>query len=322
MKNIFIFIFSILVFTLNSQTVYSAFAGYGNVAAVTGTGPIVTLTVQNFVGNSQFEPNGQYLAVDVQVGDVLWVNCTRWVITTINGVPTGTTMNITLEAPAVDWAIGISTPSNGQRVAVVRENEGTLPALTQTGDGNNGPVSGVTNDLYTCMVNHYQQALLNNSNSLNEIAFTSGLTAPANSVATVQGYKLAKNNMGDGDLYRWNGTAWVLVGGSTPVDQSIDVAFTPGALGSIVIDQANNLNTAPYSIDNIDIAPVQSITGTGGTTVQVNPGGEYVTKLTDGTTVGQVKYWNGTTWVNSDATVPTSGQALTWNGTNWTVIGI
>jgi hypothetical protein len=206
MKNLIIVLFVFLGLSLKAQTVYSSFAGYGTVTNITGTGPSFDLTISSFVGNPRFEPNGQYFASDVTTGDVLWVNCTRLPITFV-GVTSASSMVITVNAPGVDWALGISGPSINQRVAIVSEESG-LPFLPQTGDGNSGTISGISSDLYTCMLNHYQKALLTTYNPVNEIVDYVGITnvAPATDPTLYTG-QLWKNSVGQ--LYRSNGVSWI-----------------------------------------------------------------------------------------------------------------
>lgn len=206
MKNLIIVFFAFLSLTLQSQTVYTSFAGYGTVDTVIGTGPVFTLRISSFVGNPRFEPDGQYFASDVTTGDVVWVNCTRLPITLV-GVTSASSMTITVTAPSADWALGISGPVTNQRVAVVSENTG-LPFLPQTGDGNSGLLSGISSDLYTCMFNHYQKALLTIYNPVNEIIDYVGIVnvAPATDPTLYTG-QLWKNSVGQ--IYRSNGTAWI-----------------------------------------------------------------------------------------------------------------
>jgi hypothetical protein len=206
MKNLIIVLFVFLGLSLKAQTVYSSFAGYGTVTNITGTGPSFDLTINSFIGNPRFEPNGQYFASDVTTGDVLWVNCTRFPITFV-GVTSASNMVITVNAPGVDWALGVSGPSINQRVAIVSEESG-LPFLPQTGDGNSGTISGISSDLYTCMLNHYQKALLTTYNPVNEIIDYIGIAnvAPATDPTLYTG-QLWKNSVGQ--IYRSNGVSWI-----------------------------------------------------------------------------------------------------------------
>jgi hypothetical protein len=203
-----------------TQTVKSNFNGYGNTSAVTGMGPTYTMSVVGFVGSFRSLLDGPWLVTNVMVGDVIWYDCTRFVITAVNSAG-GSAFNVDVEVPAEDWAIGVSTPLNNQRVAVVRELPGTLPAFPPTADGNAGALAGITGSLFSCMLTHYVQQINTQMLDADEVACVSGSGAPNNSVATTDGYRLAINNgcnVSTGVLYLWNGTSWVTVsslGGST-----------------------------------------------------------------------------------------------------------
>lgn len=212
-------VFLLLSLGLSAQTVETAFAGYGDINSVSGTGPTYTINITGFQGNYRSFADGFWIGSDVQVGDVVWFSCQRAVVTAENSSGLSF-MNITVQIPAEDWALGISPPTNGNRVAVVRELENKLPVLPPPADGNAGVLAGIPGTLYGCMLNHYIKQV-NKTTLAEEVACVSGSGAPNNSVATTDGYRLAINNgcnVSTGVLYLWNGSSWVTVsslGGST-----------------------------------------------------------------------------------------------------------
>lgn len=210
-----------LTFSGFGQTVKSNFNGYGNTASVTGSGPTYTLSIVGFVGSYHSLIDGPWLATDVAIGDVIWYDCTRFVITDINSSG-GSSFNVDVEVPAEDWAIGVSNPLNSQRVAVVREIEGTLPAFPPVADGNGGAFAGIPGTLFSCMLTHYVQQV-NETTAAEEIACISGSGAPNNTVHTTQGYWLAVNEgcASNGILYFWDGDSWEIVGSGGGSDGTV-----------------------------------------------------------------------------------------------------
>ena len=122
------------------------------------------------------------------------------VVTTINSAG-GNSLNITVTCgdPLVG---GIDA---GQAAIIHPTSEFKYPTY----------IAGLRDDLRSMIMNRLTQRIDEGVKLADEVALTIGTTPPANTLATVQGYKLAKTNMGDGDLYQWNGTTWVLVGGIT-----------------------------------------------------------------------------------------------------------
>jgi hypothetical protein len=203
-----IFIFLLFPILAQSQaTVLSSFGGYGDIGTVTGTGPVFTITVTGFVGSPRFQADGPYAAFDVSIGDVLWADCARFVVMGISA-PTLSSVILTVEVPANDWALGVGVPFNGTRCALVHEEIGLLPALPSPADGNAGSLSGIDVNLYACMQNHYNQSLLTSINSLNEIVDYTGIkdVIPAVAASTTTG-QTWRNSVGQ--LYYSDGVSWM-----------------------------------------------------------------------------------------------------------------
>ncbi|MBJ7436414.1 MAG: hypothetical protein JHC54_11985, partial [Acinetobacter sp.] len=140
------FLLLLLSFTVSAQTVQTAFNGYANIQAITGSGPSFTFNINQFNGSPRFQNDGPWLANNVAIGDVIWYDCSRFVITAVNS-STMTTMNVTASVPAGDWSLGVSVPLTNTRCAVVRETTGTIPAIPPPADGNGGILSGIDNTL-------------------------------------------------------------------------------------------------------------------------------------------------------------------------------
>lgn len=136
---------------IDAQTVNERFSGYGVIQGRTGTGPSYTLNIVSFQGSPRFQPNGTWLGTDVQVGDVVWIDCARYVITAKNSAGISS-MNVTVQIPALDVTAGVTEPPTGQVCAVMRELPGAIPAFPLSGD-NAG--SGIPITLMSCIMNHY-----------------------------------------------------------------------------------------------------------------------------------------------------------------------
>ena len=202
------FPFSISLFA--QQSVLSSFNGYGdivNVIDVDPTDSLFTIDINNFYGSPRFQPYGPWIAQDVQVGMVMWVDCARFVITNVNSA-SFSTMSIDVKVPSVDWNLGVATPLPNSRCAVVYEDQYLLTALPAPADGNSGALSGINNTLFACMLNHYSQALLVTKNSVNEITdYVAGLdTIPSEAPGPNIG-ETWRNSVGQ--LFYSDGTQWL-----------------------------------------------------------------------------------------------------------------
>ena len=207
----FLIILAFLPFSLFAQqSVLSSFNGYGdivNVIDVDPTDSLFTIDINNFYGSPRFQPYGPWIAQDVQVGMVMWVDCARFVITNVNSA-SFSTMSIDVKVPSVDWNLGVATPLPNSRCAVVFEDQYLLTALPAPADGNSGALSGINNTLFACMLNHYSQALLVTKNSVNEITdYVAGLdTIPSEAPGPNIG-ETWRNSVGQ--LFYSNGTQWL-----------------------------------------------------------------------------------------------------------------
>lgn len=207
----FLIILAFLPFSLFSQqSVLSSFNGYGdivNVIDVDPTDSLFTIDINNFYGSPRFQPYGPWIAQDVQVGMVMWVDCARFVITNVNSA-SFSTMSIDVKVPSVDWNLGVATPLPNSRCAVVYEDQYLLTALPAPADGNSGALSGINNTLFACMLNHYSQALLVTKNSVNEITdYVAGLdTIPSEAPGPNIG-ETWRNSVGQ--LFYSDGTQWL-----------------------------------------------------------------------------------------------------------------
>jgi len=210
MKNFLIILAFFPLSIFAQQSVLSSFNGYGdivNVIDVDPTDSLFTIEINNFYGSPRFQPFGPWIAQDVQVGMVMWVDCARFVITNVNSA-SFSTMNIDVKVPSVDWNLGVATPLPNSRCAVVYEDQYLLTALPAPADGNSGALSGINNTLFACMLNHYSQALLVTKNSVNEITdYVAGLdTIPSEAPGPNIG-ETWRNSVGQ--LFYSNGTQWL-----------------------------------------------------------------------------------------------------------------
>lgn len=314
MKYIFGILLLLSSFFTQAQTVKGIFSGYANIQAVTGSGPTYTLNITSFVGSPQFQPNGPWLAADVQVGDVIWLDCARFVITTINS--TGpSTMNIVVEVPSEDWALGVSSPLVNQRVAVVHEMSG-VPSLPPPADGNAGALSGIDGNLYSCLMAHYSWNVDRLIKEATEVALVSGTGIPSSTLHTVDGYNLAKNGMGDGDLYEWNGTAFVKNerSGGEPISvksYAVKNSVTPASAfnsllskyliegGDLVVDTTVNItsNISTSSLITIHMAKGGLFNISTGITLTING-------LLEANPAQQIFTWAGTGNVQLNQKIP------------------
>ena len=209
----FLIILAFLPFSISllaQQSVLSSFNGYGdivNVIDVDPTDSLFTIDINNFYGSPRFQPYGPWIAQDVQVGMVMWVDCARFVITNVNSA-SFSTMSIDVKVPSVDWNLGVATPLPNSRCAVVYEDQYLLTALPAPADGNSGALSGINNTLFACMLNHYSQALLVTKNSVNEITdYVAGLdTIPSEAPGPNIG-ETWRNSVGQ--LFYSDGTQWL-----------------------------------------------------------------------------------------------------------------
>ena len=262
----------ILTFVLNTlfgQTVDIDFSGYGTVQNVSGSGPFYNLTIGGFSGSPRFQPDGLWIASDVTVGKVVWLDCARFVITSV-GATTINSMIVTVQVPPADWALGITNPLAGQRVAILTEDNGIPTSIPQTGDGNGGNLTGIDNSLYSCILSHYMKAIL----SYSAAPFTITGSTEISAVATPGNVALDLDQQGaaTGQVLKWDGTNW------TP---SNDLNGGSGAAIDSVIIRSN----------------------TNGIEVKVNTTASSYTLVTPlalsgaGAMLNQVLKWNGTDWV-------------------------
>jgi len=200
-------------------------------------------------GGTVIDDNGILNAADVLVGDSIFYLeegiIYPLVITTKNSA-SGASLNITCLAGTPSVTTAPSGSISGQ-VAISRK----------TFTGYCSVPSGLNATLAAAMENRFKQQVDLAIVNAQEIAFTSGTGVPNSTVATSLGYRLAKNNGGDGDLYEWNGTTWILnnrSGGGTLSD---------GDYGDIDVKS-------------------------GGTVMNID---------TLGATNGQVLTWNGNNWL-------------------------
>ena len=195
------------------QSVLSSFNGYADIVNVvqdpnaTGADSVFTLQINNFAGSPRFQPFGPWIAADVQVGCVVWVDCSRLVIKEVI-YASYSSMEVKVTVPQPDWLLGVSVPLINTRCAVVYEDQYLLTALPAPADGNAGALSGINNSLFACMLNHYSQALLTTKNSVNEITdYVAGLdTVPSESPIPNLG-ETWRNSVGQ--LFYSNGTQWL-----------------------------------------------------------------------------------------------------------------
>jgi hypothetical protein len=314
MKYIFGILLLLSSFFAQAQTVKGIFSGYANIQAVSGAGPTYTLNITGFVGSPQFQPNGPWLSADVQVGDVIWLDCARFVITTINSTGPGS-MNVDVEVPSIDWSLGVSNPLVNQRVAVVHEMSG-VPSLPPPADGNAGALSGIDGNLYSCLMAHYSWNVDKLIREATEVALVSGTGVPSSTLHTVDGYNLAKNGMGDGDLYEWNGTAFVLNerSGGEPISvksYAVKNSVTPASAfnsllakylvegGNLVIDTTINIttNTSTSSLLTLEVVKGGLFNISTGVTLTVNG-------LLEANPSQQIFTWAGTGNVQLNQKVP------------------
>ncbi len=234
-----------------------------------GTNP--NFTVSGFVSDDIT----RWDATSVAIGDSLYVldgsELFVFVITDINSAA-GSALNIDVQA--IDGEPSLIPPG---QAAIVR------PTTT---NGYPTYISTLRDDLRSLMLNRSFQLIDESVKDAKEIAFTTGTGVPNSTVATVDGYRLAKNNSGDGDLYKWDGSAWVI--------DEISSFTSGGALGDLEIVD----NGTTFGVPILDIAPVQDVNA-GNNDIQVTnlPGGEVQLKIAQqAASSGQVLKWNGTQW--------------------------
>lgn len=251
---------------LMGQSVSIDFSGYGNITSVSGTGPTYTLNIGGFLGSPRFQNDGVWIPADVQAGNVVWLDCARFEITTVNSTTTNS-MNVVVMVPAGDWALGVSTPLAGQRVAVLEEVDGIPTAIPQTGDGNGGYLTGIDNSLYSCIMSHYMKSVHVSIPDATSVVGNSEI----NVVVTPGVYTLSLEPQGaaSGQVLKWNGTTWVpsndLTGG------------TGAAIDSVLVKTSTN---------GIEV----KVNTTSSTQVPVPPNA----LSSGGAVTGQVLRWNGT----------------------------
>ena len=323
-----IILFLLLSFSSYGQTVQEAFSGYGDIQSITGSGPTYTITLNPFIGNPKFQPNGQYNGTDVSIGNVIWADCARYVIASV--VSTSySSMTVTATVPATDWALGITPPNPNQRVAIVTEIDG-IPILPPTADGNGGALSSIDNILYACILAHQTKQLLIGKNSVNEITDYVGTTdVPPSPPASSYTGETWRNSVGE--FYYSNGTQWLSDKEVKLTNTSLQGLSTGqykigiDTLGKDTMYLANNgifrrfeaggsnisfqLTTPPLgdleitdgggtlSVPILDIAPIQSVTGSNEISVSPSPGGTLSLDMpSQGASTHDIFRWDGSAW--------------------------
>ena len=363
-----IILFLLLSFSSYGQTVQEAFSGYGDIQSITGSGPTYTITLNPFIGNPKFQPNGQYNGTDVSIGNVIWADCARYVIASV--VSTSySSMTVTATVPATDWALGITPPNPNQRVAIVTEIDG-IPILPPTADGNGGALSSIDNILYACILAHQTKQLLIGKNSVNEITDYVGTTdVPPSPPASSYTGETWRNSVGE--FYYSNGTQWLSDKEVKLTNTSLQGLSTGqykigiDTLGKDTMYLANNgifrrfeaggsnisfqLTTPPLgdleitdgggtlSVPILDIAPIQSVTGSNEISVSPSPGGTLSLDMpSQGASSDDIFRWDGSGWQPStfirnyplvgNATLAdplkiddgfADGHVLMWDGVGW-----
>lgn len=364
-----IILFLLLSFSSFGQTVQEAFSGYGDIQTITGSGPTYTITINPFIGNPKFQPNGQYNGTEVSVGNVIWADCSRYVIASIVSTSYAS-MTVTATVPATDWSLGITPPNPNQRVAILTEIDG-IPILPPTADGNGGALSSIDNVLYACILAHQTKQLLTGKNSVNEITDYVGTTdVPPSPPASSYAGETWRNSVGE--FYYSNGTQWLsdkevkLTNTSLQGQSTGRYKIGIDTLGKDTMYLANNgifrrfeaggsnisfqLTTPPLgdleitdgggtlSVPILNIAPIQSITGSNEISVSPSPGGSLSLDMpSQGASLHDIFRWDGSAWKpstfytqypligNATPSDPiklddglTAGDLIMWDGADWT----
>lgn len=263
MKKILILIFALCAVAAQAQTPLNLAVKFQiNSPGSTGTNP--NFTLNGFV----VDDLGRWDATNVAVGDSLYAlngsDLVVAVVTTINSA-VGNTLNVVVTStdPTVlnidPGQAAIIHPTPGYRLSTY--------------------ISGLRDDLRSLIMNRLSTTIDESIRQAQEIAFTTGNTPPANSVATVLGYRLAKNNGGDGVLYEWDGTQWVenqRSGGGSSYDFESSSTITMTLIGPTVESYVNNNSLDSTHIKDGGIRPRE-----------INQAGA---------TTGQVLKFNGTIW--------------------------
>lgn len=318
--NLFIFLLSTTFIFAQSANLNVALKYQISNPGSSGTFP--TFTVSGFVSDDLV----RWDATNVSVGDSLYVlngsDLAISVITTINSAA-GNSLNITVTC--VTSGVGSLDP--GQAAIVHPTSIHKLPTF----------VSGLRDDLRSAIMNRFSQLVDFKLKDARQIAFTSGLTPPANTVATIDGYKLAKNNSGDGDLYKWDGSAWIL-DGSVVTDATLTgdgssgnpLAWTGAFVNSPLTGSGTTL--VPLGIANNSITATH-IAADAVNQSELAPNAVGSSEIIDGTIALTDLAFTPLTTVSTDATLSgngtagtplkiaqqgaTSGQVLKWNGSTW-----
>lgn len=118
------------------QTVQEQFAGFGNISSVTSLGSSnYTVVLTGFTGSPRFEVNGTWDGSDVAVGNVIFRDGARYVITLVNSSSAGG-FNVRVNSP--DEGLGVSALNNGDIVAVGAEFMGLFPMPRQGDNAGTG----------------------------------------------------------------------------------------------------------------------------------------------------------------------------------------
>lgn len=310
MRKLLIFLFVSLSVILSAQpTVYSTFNGYADLQ-ITGAGPTYNFSISNFNGTSRNQVDGPWQAYDIAVGDVVWADCARFIVTNVVTSSFATAM-LEVQIPAQDVLYGFTIPiGTTTRCAIVREIAGgSFFAQPPPADGNNGALSGVDNSLYACMSAHYATYSLTTYNTINEIWDYTGTTgvAPAVPASSYPG-QLWKNSVGE--VFYSDGVSWLSSGSEVKLTNVSQQGLPSGiyklAVDTLGIDTmyvANNGIFRRFQAGGSTIDSVNVITSTNGISVKVNTLQSTFKKLPveglaqSGAGPGYVPVWSGFGWV-------------------------
>lgn len=144
-------------------------SGFGDFGVVSHTDTLYLLSFRSFYGGLRDYEN-TWRPADFEPGDVLWINCERYIITAVEGAdPFIIEVNTS----------GLPNPQPGDRGFITQESIGAggiCAATCPSADGNgSGVLNGVAPDIACCINNYYalQHSTSYHSGGLNNV--TSGL---------------------------------------------------------------------------------------------------------------------------------------------------
>ena len=193
-------IFIILILLLFSLTSYSqiedtpTLVGKVNVSQTGGGSGYWEVT------GTIYDESGLYDGITLEVGDILFF--------TDGGKGYYLPITSVISVTPPDFVITV----NNTGITGVGSVPTTIGAIFTPSVNSSFPyyVAGLNSADQQTMLNYLVNSI--DRNIRKEIVYTSGSGVPASSLATVDGYRFAKNLMGDGDFFQWDGTAWVIVG--------------------------------------------------------------------------------------------------------------